>query len=169
MCERLHRLASSAIRTSQLNQTTMVKAMNTLSQNAWPFWNGPPMRSLSKSGSCHANHSVTARPPISNSAMNIHAFGQSNVPADKNSNAPIDAIHNTALTESTHVTIGSLVLVNLSSLIVVLSNNRQPGGTPANSRRTWSRETVITLLYTKQQIEAPPDQSQNLFRSLRHQ
>src|SRR5262252_2457955 len=106
MCERLQRLASSAMRTSQTNQTTMINAMNTLSQNAWPFWNGPPMRSLSNPGSCHANHSVTARPPITNSAMKIQAFSQSRVPADKNSSAPMDTIHSTALMESAHVTLG---------------------------------------------------------------
>src|SRR4029077_2533210 len=106
MCERLQRLASSAIRTSQPNQTTMINAMNTLSQNAWPFWNGPPMRSLSNAGSRHANHSVTARPPITNSAMKIQALAQSSVPADKNSNAPIDTIQNTAFMESARVTLG---------------------------------------------------------------
>src|SRR5215467_6117171 len=106
MCERFQRLASSAMRTSQLNQTTMINAMNTLSQNAWPFWNGPPMRCLSNPGSCHANHSVTARPPTTNSVMKIQAFGQSSVPADKNSSAPMDTIHNKALTESAHVTLG---------------------------------------------------------------
>src|SRR4029434_10254154 len=106
MCERFQRLASSAIRTSQPNQTTMTHAMNTLSQNACPFWNGPPMRSLSNPGSRHANHSVTARPPITNSAMKIPAFGHSRVPADKNNLPPMDTIHNTALTESVHVTLG---------------------------------------------------------------
>src|SRR6516164_8593952 len=106
MCERFQRLASSAIRTSQPNQTTMINAMNTLSQNACPFWNGPPTRSLSNPGSRHANHSVSARPPITNSDMKIQAFGQSSVPADKNSSAPMDTIHNTALTESAQVTLG---------------------------------------------------------------
>src|SRR5262249_56519203 len=99
--------------TSHPNQTTMINAMNTLSQNAWPFWNGPPIRSLSNPGSRHANHSVTARPPLTNSAMKIQAFGQSRVPADKNSSAPMDTIHSTALTESAHLTVASLVLVNL--------------------------------------------------------
>src|SRR6516164_7082359 len=106
MCDRLQRLASSAIRTNQANQTTMINAMNTLSENACPFWNGPPMRSLSNPGSRHANHSVTARPPITNSAMKIQAFGQSSVPADKNKRAPMDTIHNTALMESVQVTLG---------------------------------------------------------------
>src|SRR5262249_20333802 len=108
MCERFQRLASSAMRTSHANQTTMINAMNTLSQNAWPFWNGPPMRSLSNPGSRHANHSVTARPPITNSAMKIQAFGQSSVPAEKNSSAPMVMIHNTPMMQSAHVTLGLL-------------------------------------------------------------
>src|SRR5262245_33310121 len=127
MCERFQRLASSAIRTSQLNQTTMINAMKTLSQNACPFWNGPPMRSLSNPGSRHANHSVSARPPITNSAMKIQAFGQSSVPADKNSSAPMDTIQNTVLTESAHVTLGlpkpcTHKGISLTSLEILLLN-----------------------------------------------
>src|SRR6516164_5952372 len=106
MYERLQRLASSAISTSQANHTTIINAMNALSQPACPFWNGPRMRSLSNPGSRHANHSITARLPITNSAMKIRAFGQSSVPADKNSSAPMDTIQNTALMESVQVTLG---------------------------------------------------------------
>src|SRR5262245_18866598 len=106
------------MRTSQLNQTTMIKAMNTLSQNAWPFWNGPPIRSLSNPGSRHANLSVTARPPITNSAKKIQAPGQSSVPADKNSSAPMDTIHNEALMQSPHLTLGLLSNGWVSSKII---------------------------------------------------
>src|SRR5215472_15973419 len=60
---------------------------------------GALIRSLSNPGSCRASQSVTARLPITNSAMNTHPPGQSKVPAQANKSTPVNAIQSTALTE----------------------------------------------------------------------
>jgi hypothetical protein len=77
-----------------------------LSENTWPRWNSPPIRSFSDPGSRRASQNIIARLPTTNSAMKIQAPRQSSVPAGKNSAAAMDKIHNAALMDSPPVTQG---------------------------------------------------------------
>ena len=98
------RLVSIAISASQPYQVTTITPMKTLSQNTWPFWNGPLIRSLSRPGSIRASHNTDTRLPRSISATKIQPPGQSIVPAAPNRSAPMNAIHAMALAVLAQVT-----------------------------------------------------------------